>query len=66
MRTPQPLAERLLEELNRLRKCGVNRQLLEVNLHKLLGLFIMDLNGLESLWWPVPPAGSGHRLPGPL
>jgi len=46
--TPQLLAEQLLEELNRLRKCGVNRQLLEVNLHKLLGLFIMDLNGLES------------------
>ena len=56
--TPQLLAEQLLEELNRLRKCGVNRQLLEVNLHKLLGLFIMDLNGLESTVMPVPPTGS--------
>lgn len=45
---PQLLAHELLTELNRLRECGISQQVLEINLHKLMGLFIMDLNGLES------------------
>lgn len=45
---PQQLAEELVAELRRLRQCGISRQLLEVNRSKLLGLFLMELNGLES------------------
>jgi len=45
---PQRLADELLAELRRLQQCGISQQLMEVNLSKLLGLFIMDLNGLES------------------
>lgn len=45
---PEHLAHELLEELRRLQQCGISQQLLDVNLSKLLGLFIMDLNGLES------------------
>lgn len=45
---PQELAQELLQEIKRLQGCGISQQLLEVNLRKLLGLFIMDLNGLEG------------------
>jgi len=45
---PQRLAQELLEEIKRLQACGISQQQLDVNLRKLIGLFIMDLNGLES------------------
>ncbi len=45
---PARLAQELLGELKRLQECGISQQQLDVNLRKLLGLFIMDLNGLES------------------
>jgi predicted Zn-dependent peptidase len=45
---PQRLAQELLQEIKRLKVCGVSQQQLDVNLRKLMGLFIMDLNGLES------------------
>lgn len=45
---PPQLADELIIELKRLRRCGINRQLLEVNRSKMLGLFLMGLNGLES------------------
>jgi predicted Zn-dependent peptidase len=45
---PERVAHELLTELQRLRDCGISQQLLDVNLSKLMGLFIMDLNGLES------------------
>lgn len=45
---PEHLASELLTELHRLRECGISQQLLDVNLRKLMGLFVMDLNGLES------------------
>ncbi len=45
---PQHLAQELLTELSRLQACGISQQVLEINLHKLMGLFIMDLNGLEA------------------
>ena len=45
---PDRLAQELLGELKRLQECGISQQQLDVNLRKLLGLFIMDLNGLES------------------
>jgi len=45
---PEQLAHELLTELQRLKECGISQQLLDVNLSKLMGLFIMDLNGLES------------------
>ena len=45
---PEHLANELLTELSRLRDCGISQQLVDINLRKLMGLFIMDLNGLES------------------
>jgi predicted Zn-dependent peptidase len=45
---PEHLANQLLTELSRLRDCGISQQLVDINLRKLMGLFIMDLNGLES------------------
>ena len=45
---PERLSEELLKEFKRLKESGPSQHLLEVNLRKLLGLFIMDLNGLES------------------
>lgn len=45
---PQRLAQELLQEIKRLQACGISQQQLDVNLRKLMGLFIMDLNGLES------------------
>ena len=45
---PERLAHELLTELQRIRDCGFSQQLLDINLSKLMGLFIMDLNGLES------------------
>lgn len=45
---PERLAHELLTELKRLQECGISQQQYEVNLSKLMGLFIMDLNGLES------------------
>lgn len=45
---PQLLAQELLQELERVKACGVSQQQLESNLRKLLGLFIMDLDSLEA------------------
>lgn len=45
---PGHLAQELLTELKRMQSCGISQQQMDVNLSKLLGLFIMDLNGLES------------------
>ena len=45
---PERLAQELLAELSRLRECGFSQQQVEVNLRKLQGLYIMDLNSLES------------------
>ena len=45
---PDKLAGELLQELKKLKEQGIGQQEFQVNRRKLLGLFIMDLNGLEG------------------
>jgi predicted Zn-dependent peptidase len=46
---PEKLTQELLNEIRRLQQAGIPKEQFEQNLRKLTGLYIMDLNGLESL-----------------